>query len=881
MKITLTEEEKNRILGLHNKLPNSSSNNSNTLINEVSGMFKMMNLPQTKKINLLNEGVNPTVFREVLEKIPYLKPLIQNLDEKAFLELAENLGKLSDTLANKGVNTIDDLVRVAKEFAENNKSQLKVVTTDESALIYQFLQLNKNILEEFRIGIQKPIIDAMNANTTRIFAEIEQTLIDVDSEVGGSFFDDMEKFTQVTDDTFEGLEKSIDDIDSTVKIINETIEEFEEKVKNLGSVKPNTPEAELLAKYNRYLSGLKKMKLALEKRKTSLTGLKETASMDINKMQSDVIEYKGKVYNVANMNGFQKGLLKIGLDHWGPLFWAIVRFVVNGSRFVALRTQLLENITKLKDLSDQMRFLSTDEITTDFKTYISDTSSLIEQINGKYFRFGPGTNKNFKTFLKEIWGGKLKDLADIQTIWKEITGILEQEVRRGNLTQDEASKILQGIYDNYAYFTDGGQRISPDAAETFVDYFQGLAKMRNDFTDVAKETGYDLSVNLKAPVEGIVKKDTRWMSNYFTQWWKAAGAFSSKGFLSALGKVFLRDFLIGLPLNVRYYLKPFAKSGFGLRGALEVFLRLSAAKALSTIVFGGIGAYVKYLSLKFTVTGAEKSDAEIENIAWSEWNETMSAYKNLDFGQMLKQVAGFDFSKEMGKNEITGDEYIEQQNAQFGILRFNIYSFIMEFTSTGKAIPNISELEEYMKDKAKQEKKLYKEDIREKLKNYENLYYSFDEAKQMEISNEDGKYKIISSNMYKLDGGLISKMESRFFMKMIYAGESVLDVNNIEAVKKNYVNINNYRGYACICKTNLKYDVKPIQIGNETKTAEIPLCDDYVRLVNFFPTALPDYSSAPLPLRLKYDGKMGFIDSENLKNNSYKDWQPLTNLKLN
>ncbi len=880
MKITLTEEEKNRILGLHNKLPNSS-NDSNTLINEISGMFKMMNLPQTKKINLLNEGVNPAVLKEILEKIPYLKPLIQNLDEKAFLELTENLGKLSDTLANKGVNTLDDLVRVAKEFAENNKSQLKVVTTDESALIYQFLQLNKNILEEFRIGIQKPIIDAMNANTTKIFTEIEQTLIDVDSEVGGTFFDDMEKFTQLTDETAEGLEKSIDDIDSTVKLIDETIEEFEEKVKNLGSVKPNTPEAELLAKYNRYLSSLKKMKSALEKRKTSLTGLKETAGMDINKMKSDVIEYKGKVYNVANMNGFQKGLLKIGLDHWGPLFWAIVRFVVNGSRFVALRTQLLENITKLKDLTDQMRFLSTDEITADFKTYISDTSSLLEQINGKYFRFGPGSNKNFKTFLKEIWGGKLKDLGDIQTIWKEITGILEQEVKRGNLTQDEATKILQGIYDNYAYFNEAKQRISPDSAETVFEYFQGLFKMRNDFTAVAKETGYDLSVNLKAPVEDIVSQDTRWLSNYFAQWWKAAGAFSSKGFLSAIGKVFLRDFLIGLPLNVRYYLKPFAKRGIGLRAALEVFARLSAAKALSTIVFGGVGSYVKYLALKYTITGAEKSDAEIENIAWSEWNETMSAYKDLDVSQMFKEVAGFDFSKEMGKNEISGDEYIEQQNAQFGILNFNIYSFIKEFTSTGKALPTISEIEKYTIEKANQTKKLIKQETSEKLKDYENLYYSFDEAEQMEISDEDGKYKLISSNMYKLDSGLVSKMESRFFMKMIYNGNLVLDVDNLAEVSKNYNNIKNYRGYACICKTNLKYDVKQIQIGNETKTAEIPLCDDYVRLVNFFPTSLSDYSSAPQPLRLKYDGKMGFIDSENLKNNSYKDWQPLTNLKLN
>ena len=880
MKITLTEEEKNRILGLHNKLPNSG-NNGNTLINEISGMFKMMDLPQTKKINLLTEGVNPATLREVLEKIPYLKPLIQNLDEEAFLALTKNLNKLSNTLANKGITTLDDLVRVAKEFAENNKTDLKVVTTDENALIYQYLKLNNSILNELRIGLQKPVIDAMNANTTKIFGEIEQTLIDVDSEVGRTFFDDMEQFTQVADDTVEGLEKNINDIDSTVLLIDETIEEFEEKVKNLGAVKPNTPEAELLAKYNRYLSGLKKMKLALDKRKTALKGLKETASMDPSQFKSDVIEWKGKTYDVSNMNGFQKRLLKIGVDHMGPLFWAIVRFVVNGSRFVALRTQLLENITKLKDLTDQMRFLSTDEITSDFKTYISDTSSLIEQINGKYFRFGPGSNKNFKTLLKEIWGGKGSDMAELQTIWKEITGILEQEVKRGNLNQDEANKILQDIYDNYAYFTEGGERISPDAAETFVDYFQGLTKMRNDFSDVAKETGYDLKVDFNKPATNIVGKDTRWLNNYFAQWWKAAGAFSSKGFLSALGKVFLRDFLIGLPLNIRYYLKPFAKTGFNLRSSLEVFLRLSAAKALSTIVFGGIGAYVKYLSLKFTVTGSEKSDAEIENIAWSEWNETMSAYKDLDVSQMLKQIAGFDFSKKMGKNEITGEEYIEQQNAQFGIVRFNLYSFIMEFTSTGKAIPSVPELEEYLKDKGKQEKKLISQNLREKLKNYENLYYSFDEAKQMEISDEDGKYKIITTNMYKLDGGLISKMESRFFMKMVYAGETVLDVENVANVKKNYANINNYRGYACICKTNLKYDVKPIQIGDETKTAEIPLCDDYVRLSNFYPTSLSDYSDAPQPLRLKYDGKMGFIDSENLKNNSYKNWQPLTNLKLN
>ncbi len=144
----------------------------------------------------------------------------------------------------------------------------------------------------------------MNANTTKIFTEIEQTLIDVDSEVGGTFFDDMEKFTQLTDETVEGLEKSIDEIDSTVKLIDETIEEFEEKVKNLGAVKPNTPEATLLAKYNRYLSGLKKMKLALDKRKTALKGLKETASMDPSQFKLVPhqlnLNYMGLIFMVLN-----------------------------------------------------------------------------------------------------------------------------------------------------------------------------------------------------------------------------------------------------------------------------------------------------------------------------------------------------------------------------------------------------------------------------------------------------------------------------------------------------------------------------------------------------------------------------------------------------
>ncbi len=99
------------------------------------------------------------------------------------MALTKNLNELSNTLANKGITTLDDLVRVAKEFAENNKSDLKVVTTDESALIYQYLKLNNSILNELRIGLQKPVIDAMNANTSKIFGEIEQTLIDVDSRI--------------------------------------------------------------------------------------------------------------------------------------------------------------------------------------------------------------------------------------------------------------------------------------------------------------------------------------------------------------------------------------------------------------------------------------------------------------------------------------------------------------------------------------------------------------------------------------------------------------------------------------------------------------------------------------------------------------------------
>lgn len=876
MKIHINESEKNRILKLHEGV-NDKIDIENDVIKEMVSMFKLMNIDNKISKTLFLESPLPSGgLKEIFEHIPVLKPLMKDLESEYIETLSKNLDELSETFASKGIKDLDTLLRIAREYSEINKGVFQETTDDAKVLIQRYLT-HSGILSEVRKGLQNKAISRISQNTNVVLDKFKTSLEGLDTNLSNS---PLENFHTAVDEMNAGsqtatdVKGTIDEIDRINKEIDSAIDDITGYRTELGPTpKKGTPEYESYTKYSRYIEELQKLKNGLSKQKQVLESVQESIELS-NKLSSDIIFWKDKQYNVANMNAAQRALLKIGADHLGPLTYSIIRFIVNSRRFVSLRTQLVENVAKLKELTIQMKDKSSKELITEFSRYSTDTANLIEQLNGKYFNYTK--DKEWTNVIREIIGGGKAEngYAEIGTIWKEIVGILKQEKELGNLTDAEAKSILDDILTKYSKVTKGDKVHVDD-----LNAFAGLIALRYDLESVGKMTGKELTTEFDKAVKDDVITDTRWLRNIFNKWYEAAAGVNKASFMKALTGVFLREFALGLPLNVRYYLKPIAKYGINLKSSFLVFCRLSAAKALSTIVFGGIGAWVKYLTIK-SFWSQGKSEADLEQEAWASWNAEMEKYRTLDVGSIIREVLPeFDLSSEMEKNKITGREYIEKQNADFGIIDFNILSFIMELYSTSKAVPSGAEVAEYIKQEAQKAEQKIKTDTKEKLENYQNLYYTFSSEEQRKVSGENAKYNMIEGNS-EIDPSTKSKALNRYFMKTVHVGETVLDVSNIQAIKDSYMSLDDYKGYACICKTNLKYETKEIKVGDETKIAKVPICDDYVRLVSFSPTNISDWGGYVKQYpEQPYTGKLGFIDSESIKDNSYKKWRIISDLK--
>ena len=234
-----------------------------------------------------------------------------------------------------------------------------------------------------------------------------------------------------------------------------------------------------------------------------------------------------------------------------------------------------------------------------------------------------------------------------------------------------------------------------------------------------------------------------------------------------------------------------------------------------------------------------------------------------------------DFSQEMKTNKISGREYIEKQNADFGIVDFNIYSFVVELYSMSEALPNANELVEYIKKEANEAKQNTKKEVQEKITEYQNLYYTFTPEQQRKASGADVWYNAFergATESYKVDSSVKTKVLERFFMKMVHVGETVLDTSNLDAIKNSYNDIEQYKGYPCVCRTSLRYDVIPIVVGDETKSAEVPLCNDYLRIIEYNNSNISDFQKKGI------DNAPGFTTVKKLEKVKTSQWSSTINI---
>ena len=874
MKFNLNESEKSRILDLHKK--SNSEYLENNLLSEVNDMFRLMRIERKNGKSLFSESIVPTGgLKEIFEHIEVLKPLMKELDSEYIEGLTKNVAQLSEELQKRGITDLDSLITAARNFADANKGILKKTTDDAKELVDIYFK-HTGILGEIRKGLQNKIIGKIQQETNEMLEKFKTALEGLDNNINNSpyeeFYTTSKNLSDGVGGDLDNLKNNIVEIDRINKEIDEALSEITSYRTNLGPMpKKGTPEYAQYTKYSRYIEELNKLKQILTKQKTGLTSVQESIEQS-RKLTSDTIVWKGKTYDATNMNSVQKILLKVGSDNLGTFTSTVIRFLVNSKRFVSLRTQLVENIATLKDISIKMKDIESKTLLEDFKRYTSDTAVLIEQLNGKYFRFSDSVEKDWKNVIKEIIGGGTSEsgYAEIQTIWKEIVGILKQEKELGNLTEVEVKKILDEIINTYSG-TAKNEKIPVDDLNSFY----GLIALKYDLQSVGKATGYNLSTDFDSAAKLIINTDTKWLTNVMKNWAEAAAGVNKATFFKGLTGVFLREFALGLPLNVRYYLKPIAKYGLNLKSSLSVLCRLSAAKALSTIVFGGVGAWTKYLILK-TWWSEGKTEEEIKAEAWAAWNSEMEKYKTFNITEIFSEVMpDLDFSSEMKTNKISGRKYIEKQNADFGIVDFNIYSFVVELYSMSEALPNANELVEYIKKEANEAKQNTKKEVQEKITEYQNLYYTFTPEQQRKASGADVWYNAFergATESYKVDSSVKTKVLERFFMKMVHVGETVLDTSNLDAIKNSYNDIEQYRGYPCVCRTSLRYDVIPIVVGDETKSAEVPLCNDYLRIIEYNNSNISDFQKKGI------DNAPGFTTVKKLEKVKTSQWSSTINI---
>jgi hypothetical protein len=444
--------------------------------------------------------------------------------------------------------------------------------------------------------------------------------------------------------------------------------------------------------------------------------------LDIAKVrQDDTLTYMGKTFDPQVLSPWQRAFYKMGLDKLPEFVTLILRFTMRVLRFQRvklLQEELAGNVARLIELQRMVsRGYQSTELKQEMEFVSKEIENLTMNLQGKdiFFDYKGNTPNMYEYFARFIKGstGQIpilnKEATNISDIWYRIQGMLQESIKDGKITQDEGSTILKRIKSAYT--------ITNTAADQQPKDLTGFLVLKSDLDELAREAGFEKLTD-DLPKEGQIVNElkegqTDWSSSIrknFNEIITNLTGVNTKSWWGNFFKGFIRlcfnELILGLPLNLKYYLRPLSK-GFNLRNMVVLVGKLAISKAIGSYLLGAVAAFVKWGALMTTMGYTGFSPQECEQIAWSNWTEEMKKYKDIDLGEITKQIVSIDTSKEYGENPVTATsddpkekeraQYAKEVNLKFGPLRVKGGEFVMEVISIWKTLPTQEELTTYEK----------------------------------------------------------------------------------------------------------------------------------------------------------------------------------------
>ena len=888
----LEDKEKNSIISLY-KFNQKSLNDSKNIIldlNEEKNKIKsLMNL------NLISESVNPSSWIDLFKEVECLKPLLKSVDSltDSVGDVAANLSRYSAKLRSAGITNADELYLAASKWMKDNIGSYKYVL-DGDAAVNRYL-LDSGAFREVEEGLVRESIGAMNTKVNKSLDDLAGTMssnrvnINTDGTPNTTEVNITTMRDEVSVDTgdlsVDALEKKSEVIGKITASIDETTSKIDRRIaQNNAKKAPNRSATDdsYLESYTKIKNALAEVRSDLQKQKAIIDD--SVKSKKVSEQSDASASWGGRVYEPINLNAINKILLKIGVDRFAPLFYAFSNWLIRVVCRKSLNDEFIGAIAKLNEFAQRARnFEDVKNFQNEQEMIQRYLRSLMDAMNGKSLNVPKG---NAWDWVKEISG--LGKLGDIETTWKEFVGILERQVTDGKITNTEKLNIIEDIKNTYGNFTKEGQRVSMQDLSPL----EGLVKFKHDLMDLAEINGFTLKDSqLTVPIKGDFWSGLiNTVKSTYSEIFGTAFKNVIGNFVYGIVKITIREAFIGLPANPSYYLKPFMRNGVNVKSFLIILLKLSITKSLGTLVFGGIAAYFEMLGREI-ILGFSLNDEETKKYqssvmrqkVWEDWKNEVAKYNNLEIVSIV--TGGIDRSEEdeYKINPVSGRRFLSDASNTFGPIKFRLVEATRELLSVGDNPPTAAEIDAYGRKQVEKKEKMMNDDVKQKHKDRQKLYYSKTEEEQFKDSDMDstitqiGKLKNINDKTKKL-------LDERLFVKVKGTGLIPPSGTSKEELKKYYSEIKNYNGYRCICKKEITYNHEYVKVKGEQIEVTIPVCNDYYRFVNLNEanftknTQLFDDKDGYYYINR---GAAGFLIGNSAKINNpadVKDWRPINKL---
>jgi hypothetical protein len=851
-RLIITEEEKRNILNKH--INGYKPKNNYNIYEEKRNILKLMNL---------TEGVNPVKITEIFGFEKLAKILTPEMSEA----ILKNIGDYSAGLKKLGINSLEELDAASKAWQQTEMSNLKVIL-EGSDLMSAFLrskslvgEISLNVISRQAIEIDGAAAKALEDLSNSMGTYANKTGIEQEIGVGVKISDDISS---------DALAKSESEIVALETKLEKVIEKTEKELLE-GDIYIKTLPFKQQAAYaagqktmRDIIEKLKALKIRLAEQKAAIQTAKEQYAY-LRTIEGDVIEFGGKTWKAYEMGGLRKLLIRWGVDSY-PFIYAVCTYIRQFFTTKCLSDVMFENLAKLQQLEKMLSESAggaSEAIKKEIALYSRETSSLITMLNKKQLVINPNYRKTAGDWFAEIVGYGGTDLANT---WKTIVNILNEQVKKGVITDAEMTQMLDNIKYAYANVSEVDGKVVYNIVGDSGN-LRGMFKFKEDLVTQAKNAGIDLGNTVKlAAVKSESNAVTEWQQlckYFYDSVYKPAAGITKQKFWKAVGGVFIREFIFGLPLNIRTYLSPLTKFGFNFTGIAVLYLKLLFAKTMASFVMGAIGAGAYHILLMLTISFTGLDQKQCEKLAWADFNEDMDKYKNMEIINILS-LGGIDIKTEYGEREVNKMKYKENVTKELGPLKIRFKEISEELFSVLRTNPDTKEVQKYIINKTKELETKTEEKLRVM---QTEAFYTLPEEQQETMSLIDEWNKVIDMPEFTKFTGNKEDLKSRLFVKAQFSGLPDLDakISDAQKIKNALSHLDDYGYQICLCKKDLKYEEKPIKVGDETKIAKVPICKSFVRMIEYKPNNFIDNetlnSNPKVTGKLSpIFGKTGYID---------------------